>query len=83
MKFAASSSGGLLVAAHLSSHHRDTIDKIFSHPASGSVEWREVLSLLEYLGTTTEEHNGKFRCAVGSGNRGARRCRIPKTLMRR
>ena len=46
--------------AHRSSHHRDTIQKIFSHPASGNIEWREVLSLLEYLGTTAEERNGKF-----------------------
>jgi hypothetical protein len=51
--------------AHLSSHHRDTIKKIFSHPASGNIEWRQVLSLLETLGTTTEEHNGKFKVALG------------------
>jgi hypothetical protein len=47
--------------AHLSGHHRDTIQKIFSHPASGNIEWREVLSLLEYLGTTVEERNGNSR----------------------
>ena len=51
--------------AQLSSHHRDTIQKIFSHPASGNIEWREVLSLLEYLGTTAEERNGKFAVALG------------------
>lgn len=51
--------------AHLSSHHRDTIEKIFSHPTSGNIEWREVLSLLEYVGTTTDEHNGKFRVTLG------------------
>lgn len=51
--------------AHLSSHHRDTIAKIFSHPASGNIEWRQVLSLLENLGTTTEERNGKFKVALG------------------
>jgi hypothetical protein len=51
--------------AHLSSHHRDTIAKIFSHPASGNIEWREVLSLLENIGTTTEERNGKFKVALG------------------
>jgi hypothetical protein len=49
----------------LSSHHRDTLRKIFSHPTSGNIEWREVLSLLEYVGTTTEERNGKFRVALG------------------
>jgi hypothetical protein len=51
--------------AHLSSHHRDTIAKIFTHPASGNIEWRAVLSLLESIGTTTEERNGKFKVALG------------------
>ena len=52
--------------AHLSSHHRDTIMKIFTHPASGNIEWRDVLSLLDYLGTTAEERNGKFKVTLGS-----------------
>jgi hypothetical protein len=51
--------------AHISSHHRDTIEKIFSHPASGNIEWRQVMSLLEYLGTSSEERNGKFRVTLG------------------
>ena len=51
--------------AHLSSHHRDTLGKIFTHPTSGNIEWREVLSLLDYVGTTTEERNGKFRVTLG------------------
>jgi hypothetical protein len=49
----------------LGSHHRDTLDEIFGHPASGNVEWREVLSLLEAVGTVEEEHNGKIRVTVG------------------
>jgi hypothetical protein len=49
----------------LSSHHRDALEKIFRHPASGNIEWREVLSLLKYLGTTTEERNGKFKVTLG------------------
>jgi hypothetical protein len=65
MEFVALISEGLLMDAHLSSHHRDTIEKIFRHPASGNIEWREVLSLLKYLGTTTEERNGKFTVALG------------------
>jgi hypothetical protein len=51
---------------HFSSHHRDTLRKIFSHPTSGNIEWRDVLSLLEYVGTITEERNGKFRVTLGS-----------------
>ena len=49
----------------LSSHHRDALEKIFRHPASGNIEWREVLSLLKYLGTTTEDRNGKFKVTLG------------------
>jgi hypothetical protein len=50
---------------HLSSHHRDTLRRIFSHPASGNIEWREVVSLLDYVGTTAEERNGKLRVTLG------------------
>src|ERR1700694_4257293 len=51
--------------AHLNNHHRDTVEKIFSHPASGNIEWRQVLSLLEEIGTVTAEHNGKLKVAIG------------------
>ena len=51
--------------ASLSNHHRSTIEKIFSHPASGNVEWREVLSLLETIGTVTKEDNGKAKVTLG------------------
>ena len=49
----------------LSNHHRDTIQKILGHPASGNVEWRQVLSLLEAIGEVTEEHNGKLKVTLG------------------
>jgi hypothetical protein len=39
--------------SHVSSHHRGTIEKLFSHPAGGNVEWRQVLSVLEDLGSVT------------------------------
>jgi hypothetical protein len=39
--------------AHLSSHHRDTVEKIFAQSASHNVEWPEVVSLLEAIGTVT------------------------------
>ena len=42
------------------------VRKIFSHPTSSNTEWRGVLSLLEYVGTTTEERNGKFEVTLGS-----------------
>ena len=53
------------MAADLSNDHRDTLERIFSHPSSGNIEWRQVLSLLEAVGTTTEEHNGKVKVELG------------------
>jgi uncharacterized protein YbaA (DUF1428 family) len=50
----------------LNNHHRDTLRKILDHPAGGNVEWRQVLSLLEAVGTVEEEHNGKFKVTLGS-----------------
>ena len=51
--------------AHLSSRHRDTIEKIFSDSRSRNIEWREITSLLETIGSVTHEHNGKLRVTLG------------------
>jgi hypothetical protein len=53
------------MAEELNHHHRDTLEQIFSHPASSNIEWRRVLSLLEAAGTVTEEHDGKYKVALG------------------
>ena len=53
------------MAADLNHHHRDTLEKLFRHPLSGNVEWRQVLSLLEAVGTTTKEPNGKVKVELG------------------
>jgi hypothetical protein len=49
----------------LNNDHRNTLEKIFSHPSSGNIEWRQVRSLLEAVGTATEEHNGKLKVTLG------------------
>jgi hypothetical protein len=51
---------------HLSSHHRATVERIFSHPPSRNIEWREVVSLLEAIGSVTHEHNGKLKVSLGA-----------------
>jgi hypothetical protein len=51
--------------AHLSSHHRDTVERIFSHPPNRNIEWREVISLLETIADVTHEHNGKLKVTLG------------------
>ena len=38
---------------------------IFSHPASRNIEWRQVLSLLEAIGTVSVKHDGKVEVTVG------------------
>jgi len=53
------------MAADLNHHHRDTLEKLFTHPSSGNIEWRQVLSLLEAVRTTTEELNGKVKVTLG------------------
>ena len=53
------------MAADLNHRHRDTLEKIFRHPVSGNVEWRQVLSLLKAVGTTTQEPNGKVKVELG------------------
>ena len=49
----------------LNSDHRGTVERIFRHPASGNIEWREVRSLLEALGAATEERDGQLEVTLG------------------
>ncbi len=55
--------------------HRATFEKILRHLAGGNIEWREVKSLLEAVGATTEEHNDKLKVTLG----GEPRCSTPRT----
>ena len=49
----------------LGSHHRDTVQRLFAHPASGNIEWREVKSLLESIGAASEAPDGALRVTLG------------------
>jgi hypothetical protein len=49
----------------LNNNHRDTLQRILSHPASGNIEWRQILSLLNAVGIVDEEHNGKIKVTIG------------------
>jgi hypothetical protein len=55
----------MAMTSELSNHHRDTLQRILSHPASGNIEWRQVLSLLNAVGIVEEEHNGKLKVTLG------------------
>jgi hypothetical protein len=54
-----------MTAIHLNGHHSKTLAGIFTHPASHNVEWHDVLSLLNHVGTTTERHGGGYSVAIG------------------
>jgi hypothetical protein len=45
----------------LSGSNQRTYDRIFQHPVSHNLEWRDVHSLLGHLGEATEEANGNLR----------------------
>ena len=49
----------------VNSDHRETLSRIFAHPSSANIEWRQVRSLLEAVGTVREHHNGKIEATVG------------------
>ena len=51
---------------HLNGHHRDTLLQIFQHPTKHNIEWHDVLSLLEAIGSVEQQHDGKFLVSVGA-----------------
>ncbi len=51
---------------HLNNHHRDILLQIFEHPSSHNVEWHDVLSLLEAVGSVQTRHDGKYMVTVGT-----------------
>ena len=53
-----------MATPELSNRHRDTLEKIFRHPASGNVDWRHVVSLLEAVGTV-EEDDANVKVTLG------------------
>jgi hypothetical protein len=50
---------------HLSNHHRSTLREIFQHPVSHNIEWNDVLSLLDAVGSTVEQHDSKVAVTIG------------------
>jgi hypothetical protein len=50
---------------HLDNRHRNTLREIFQHPVSHNIEWRSVVSLLEAVGSVTQQHDGKLSVTLG------------------
>jgi hypothetical protein len=53
------------MSTNINSDHRETLERIFTHPTSANIEWRQVKSLLDALEAATEEHNGKLKVTLG------------------
>jgi hypothetical protein len=51
---------------HLSNHQRNTLRQLFQHPVSHNIEWSAVVSLLEAVGSVTEQPHGKVAVVVGA-----------------
>ena len=50
---------------HLSGHHRDTLLRIFQHDTNHNVEWHDVVSLLQALGSVEQQHDDMFVFRLG------------------
>src|ERR1700691_2143358 len=50
---------------HLSGHHRDTLLQIFQQRTNHNVEWHDVVSLLEAIGSIEQRHDDMFRFRIG------------------
>jgi hypothetical protein len=50
---------------HLSGHHRDTLLQIFQSKTNHNVEWHDVISLLEAVGSIEEQHDDMFLFRLG------------------
>jgi hypothetical protein len=52
-------------AMELSRRHGETIGKIFAHPLNHNIEWHDVVTLLEDIGSVEHEHNVGLRVTLG------------------
>ena len=50
---------------HLRGHHRDTLLRIFQQDTNYNVEWHDVMSLLEAVGSIEQRHDDMFLFRIG------------------
>ncbi len=49
---------------HLSHKHTRTIERVFQHPASHNLQWRDVIALMEHMGSVQAQENGHLAFTV-------------------
>ncbi|HUE06425.1 MAG TPA: hypothetical protein VMP41_03285 [Acidimicrobiales bacterium] len=50
---------------HLSGHHRDTLLQIFQEKTNHNVEWHDIVSLLQAIGSIEQQHDDMFLFRIG------------------
>lgn len=55
------------LADSVSGTHRRALEKIFQHPLTHNLSWREVTSLFETIGIAEHRHNGELVLGMGDG----------------
>jgi hypothetical protein len=58
---------------HLSGHHHDTLLRIFQQQTNHNVEWHDVVSLLEAIGSIEQQHDDMFLFRIGKESQVFRR----------
>jgi hypothetical protein len=54
----------IMTSTHLNGHHRKTLARIFAHPTGHNLEWHDVLSLLEHVGSVEDRHGGGYEVTI-------------------
>lgn len=49
----------------MNDRHVRVLHEIFAHPLSHSLEWREVVSVINEMGSALERHDGKYEFQIG------------------
>jgi hypothetical protein len=52
---------------------RKTLDAVFQHPLTHNLEWREVIALIDSIGSVTEKRDGEFLLEAGDQRLSMRR----------
>src|SRR5579863_1465741 len=49
----------------MNDRHVRVLREIFAHPLSHNLEWREVVSVINEMGSALERHDGKYEFQIG------------------
>ena len=58
---------------HLNAKNARTMERVYQHPVSHDLDWRDVISLIEHLGTVKEETSGHLTLTVNDASQGFHR----------